>query len=621
MRLVARLSRKRRGSASSLTFFEPAVREFGAHLYRFLSLNEPLVPTARIDGFVASFPEPEHGPLNAALQGFLHPTDSATRAFVLRSLNAYFFLEATNLSGDVIAALARASRANPTFELFVDTNFLLYLVGLRDDAYNAVPPLLDLIRRLERFVRVRLNVLPTTIDEAKRVISATQASLSGVRATKTLVDAAKRAGLDSIAEKFLNEAKDTRATAQTYFGPYLRDLIEIIRARGAEFFNTRMEQFKTDQRVIDDLLAQQSYEQQHYGEKAKGYEQLEHDVTLWHFVQRRRPARIESPLEAGAWVLTLDYRFINFDADKSKRSNSHIPVCIHPATLIQLLQFWSPRTKEFEDAVFGSMGVPFFQNFGVESERITIRILDILGRFEHVDQLPADAATRILMNDALRQRLTPDLPEEEQTTLVKTALCKELQDAARHCATLDAQRSALKAAAADRETVLTTKEDELDELRRQLGQRNQNIDTLTRQLREERQQNALQQWHREAVEQRVEAMERAQTRRAQLAQFRNWFIVPALVLTISTPVAIRSAHPRMQYLPDNHLAVAAFLAATVISLVMLQQAGLRNESVSASPGFQRFNRFKKSIFAILGTLLLAVIGNALTELLKGDFAR
>src|SRR6185437_7761206 len=132
---------------------------------------------------------------------------------------------------------------------------------------------------------------------------------------------------DDIAKLYVKEAAQSSITAETYFGPYLRDLIEVIRHRGAELHNTRLDGYKTDQRVIDDLLHQQRYEDDHYKEKAKGYEQLEHDITLWHYVQRRRPARIESPLEALSWIITLDHRLLAFDANKGKHNGQQIPVC------------------------------------------------------------------------------------------------------------------------------------------------------------------------------------------------------------------------------------------------------------------------------------------------------
>src|SRR5579884_2227986 len=105
-------------------FFEPTVKEFGAKLYQFISANEPVTPTHRIDAFINLYPEPLRPALRDTLQTFLHPHDEATRAFILASLNAYFYLEASNLTPSVIASIARSTKRNPTFDLFVDTNVL-----------------------------------------------------------------------------------------------------------------------------------------------------------------------------------------------------------------------------------------------------------------------------------------------------------------------------------------------------------------------------------------------------------------------------------------------------------------------------------------------------------------
>ena len=131
------------------------------------------------------------------------------------------------------------------------------------------------------------------------------------------------------------------------------------------------------QDVIDDIVDRQKFEKIKYKERAKTYEQLKHDIVLWHLVKERRSAALNLPLEAGNWVVTVDYRLLGFDAYKRRYSPSKIPVCIHPSALLQMLQFWVPRTSQFEEAMLGALRLPLlFHDFDPDVEAITMRILE-----------------------------------------------------------------------------------------------------------------------------------------------------------------------------------------------------------------------------------------------------
>ncbi len=605
------------------TFFEPAVKEYGAQLYHLLSANEPVLPTAYIEQFLPAFPEPTRDGLRRTMAGFLHPGHASTRAFVLCSLNAYFCLEAINLSPTVIANIAKSTKKNPTFELFLDTNFLLYLVGLRDDEYHAALTLVDLIHQLQGRAHIRLQVLPITIDETKRVISAAQASLSGLQVTKHLAEAALRAGLDDIAKKFIKEAAQQPLAAETYFGPYLRDLLEVIRSHGAEFHNTRLEPYKTDQRVIDDILAQQQFEQTHYAEKAKGYEQLEHDITLWHFIQRRRPAMIESPLEAHSWVITLDRRLLAFDANKRKRTGQRIPVCLHPATLMHLLQFFVPRTAAFEDAILGSMGLPFFHEFTSNDERVTIRILHTLGRFQDANNISQNTATNILFNDALRQKLTPDLAPEQEFALIKEALVQELQEKNQQLETVQATAASLEQTRTEQEETIASKDRNLATLQATAAAQTAEIARLTQALRVGEQAQATERIEREQhtkeLEGRLARLEtqhhETDTRQQRHAIARKQCLA-AGITSLSCFAVVRGAGWSLPQLQNTAFAIVAGILALLTWSFFAQRAGARHPLVASWPAFQRFQRWNKALIGFGGLIVIRVAGNAVYNLLK-----
>ena len=151
-------------------------------------------------------------------------------------------------------------------------------------------------------------------------------------------------------------------------------------------------------------------------------------MILWHFVSDQRPNYIESPIDSRDWILTVDYRLIGFDEYKQKHAGSKITLCLHPTSLIQLLQFWVPRTKEFEEAMLGSMRLPFlFQEFDAEAERTSLRILKGLGRFEGRDDISAQTITSVILNEGLRARLLTKKTGDGETeiALIRDALVEE----------------------------------------------------------------------------------------------------------------------------------------------------------------------------------------------------
>ena len=147
-------------------------------------------------------------------------------------------------------------------------------------------------------------------------------------------------------------------------------------------FSQDISAFKTNQDVIDDLLQQKEFEKQRYGDRAKNYERLEHDMVLWHFVKSKRPLRPELPIDAEYWIITADYRLLGFDAHKQKRMGTEVPICLHPTTLTQLLQFWVPQTPEFEQALLSTMRLPtVLPLMDGDAERVSLKILNAVSTF------------------------------------------------------------------------------------------------------------------------------------------------------------------------------------------------------------------------------------------------
>ncbi|MCG8696578.1 MAG: hypothetical protein MI922_00880 [Bacteroidales bacterium] len=120
---------------------------------------------------------------------------------------------------------------------------------------------------------------------------------------------------------------------------------------------------------------------------------------------------------------------LRLDVTKQKKRNTHIPICIHPSTLIQLLQFWVPRNDEFEETMLGTLRLPFlFKKFDSDAEKTSIRILQALSRFEGIDDLPEEAISSVVLNEGLRERVKQVEDEDEQVTLIRDTLLDEVRN-------------------------------------------------------------------------------------------------------------------------------------------------------------------------------------------------
>jgi len=97
--------------------------------------------------------------------------------------------------------------------------------------------------------------------------------------------------------------------------------------------------------------------------------------------------------------------------------------------MVQLLQFWVPRSKDFEEAMLGSMRLPFlFQEFDAEAEQTTLKILRGLGRFNVGDEVSEETITQVVLNDSLRTKLSGEVvDDQDEAELIRDALVEEMK--------------------------------------------------------------------------------------------------------------------------------------------------------------------------------------------------
>jgi hypothetical protein len=563
-------------------FLFPLVREIGARTYELISgSTRHIERVASFQSFVQRYPVALQARVHDAIVLFMNPQDAAVRSYILRHLNAYFAIEASNLGPHTVETLRQSALQNISFNVFVDTNFLFSILGLHENPSNeAAESLISLMRQLTGKITAKLFLFPLTIDEFKRVVRSHQQFLSNLRLEPNLAAVGARSGLTGVELKFVQEAKRVghSINAADYFGPYLEDLLPIIRSNGLELYNTPVDEYTKRQDVVDDILVQREYELRLPAGRRKSYEQLLHDVCLWHFVRDRRSARVESPADAKYWVVTVDYRFVGFDAYKRQGAEGSIPLVVHPTTLVQLLHLWVPRTPAYEEAIVRSLRFAFlFQEFDSNSEKMTVRILETLSRYENIRDLSQDAIASVLMNQALRTHLEGATTAEQEITLVKEALIEENNKAI----------ARLQAANETGERLATEskqKDSKIAELEDLIRQRSRVYEDLVQTSSSERM----------AWEERLKSLEGSRER----TSFLVWLLCIPLAAIFAVGLGIVHAVRSIGDLGYWWSVALLWSVQLVIWLYLVDRRGSKSASIKNWDPFVQLHRFKNWLFTI-----------------------
>jgi outer membrane murein-binding lipoprotein Lpp len=590
-------------------FLAPFVKDMGAHIFRLLTTGTQASEFRQLakdylTRFVSSYPQDRASALQEVILNFLNLRDQSVRSYVLRVMNSYFYVEALGVTEKDLQKLMELAGSRPIFKVFVDTNFLFSILNLHDNPSNeAAKALMDLRGRLHESVTLRFYVTPLTLDEAKRVIASQKSSLTGIRMTPNLVRGAQAARIMSgIQQRFIEACADNPSLdAESFFRPYVNDLLKIARLSGIELYNENLDDYKTKQEVVKDIWEQQRFEENLYGSDAKPYKALEHDIVLWHFVKGKRQSYLESPIEAEYWIVTIDYRFLAFDRYKTK--NQQIAVCVHPTALIQMLQFWAPRTDMLEEALLASLRLPlFFSEFDPEAEKVAIKILQTLSRFENVEDIPADTVANILLSESLRAKMSATSQVEEQVELIREALIEEQNRLQRE---LEESKVRLQ----EKEKKTMEMEATIRDLNRKIEQETSSRKSVEHQLQQAQEEIAK-------LKERIKAKEDEEKRRLQEEERRRtlrsfliwWNALPLVILILGLAVfklALGWELPGLIFLGGIFLAVWLW--------VIDHQA--KKKSIE-HPIVKRVLELKRWIWGAITSIIIGITINALWDWIK-----
>lgn len=565
-------------------YLNPLLAQLGATTFKLFTGDGSSVELPRFDVFLMPYAPSLHEQLHNSVENFLRSGDEDVRAFILGSLNAFYFIEAASLNEDTIETLRKNPGEQVEFVIYTDTNFLLTLLGFKNSLDEAADTINEFVAKLSGRVKVKFHILPSTLKESQNVLARKRDKLGRLHLTSRQYSGLHLDDFDEIDLRFIDQHRQTGITADAYFSPYIDDLIICLSDRGLVFDNADISKYPTRQDVVDDILFVQEAEKEHKVEVPKSYEQLEHDMILWHFVNDRRPNYVQSPAQAKYWILTFDSRLRAFDSQKKHTKAVDVQICLHPATFIQMLQFWVPRTPEFEAAILSSLRIPFLaQDFDSKAEHVTLEILGALSRFEQVGDIKVETINELLTSSALRDKISAKRDRDATFKLVREALIEK------HALT----EKELERTRKEKEQFESQAAKEKTELQAALDAQAVVVGNTTAEL------TAAQEKIRQLEDEKA-------TSKTRWKFVRRWIIFPLLLIAVITALLALLLPATVIY--GKWLWVGAAFAVLLLAHVWLLEAFAdENESVKSSRAFRLLKKSK-----VLLTLIIVIIWSVVT---------
>jgi hypothetical protein len=605
------------------TLLIPSIHEMGARSYELISHERLHIDRTKISDYLAKYPTDKQVLLTTVISLFFDQKDDNVRKYILCNLQAYFLLQACHLKEDIINKFV-GSGDKPRFDVFTDTNFLLSILELHENPFNdAAQYLIRLTDDIKDKVEVNYFCLPLTYDETREVIAYNADILKDIRYSQNIVDGiiSGNVPISSIAMKYLKYIRDSGnlISPSEYFEPYINNLEDILESKNVHYWSDTsfsVNNYSVRQDVIDDISDRLDYERARYGYKAKSYKNLKHDVILWHYVYEKRNIPTKThPVDTRFWIVTLDYRYLSFDRYKNRNALSPIPICVHPVAFIQYLQFWVGLTPQLEEAVMISFKWLFLgQEFSAEAEKVTIRILETLTRYEKALNLPVDTVKKILLNETLRGKLSYNVDiENEIDNCVQEALVDENIEINKKLEVEKTEQQKLI-------ELIKVNEQELQQIRESLieektGQQKLQDDVK---LKEQDLQKIKEQYEKLEHEnlERKSQNEKLKENNLQQQFIIFWVMLPlAFIIVIGlllSKILLNYLHI-FEYWQWNVILIGILF---ILYLALLVWKGSGIECVNRTTMFKNITKFKNLCFTIIGVAILLAIENELSSFIQ-----
>lgn len=481
----------------------PLVKENGVRIRDFINIGGKKVSGSnRFQKFINNFDSDAEN-MSSVIQDFLNPSDKNIKAFVIRLLNAYFFIEASNLNQESLKEIYHLSEDKSRLDIYIDSNFLFSLLDLHENSYNeASQALLSVIEQAKEKVDVQFYILPATLEEVQKVVYANKIYLKNLQlGSLNLISRASEAMPFGFKRKYFDKCRKAgiRINVEQYFEPYDKNLLITIKNRlkikvDEETYSTYLEDFSSPQyiRINDDTLEMRDFriaqmkadgKQDNEIDAAKLYDKVFHDICLWHIVAGKRSSYV-SPRAIKYWIITLDSKLLAFDFRKQKKRNQ-LSVCLQPSDLMNLLQFWLPRNESLETAMFENFRLPLmFKDYDEEAEELTLNILSAISLHENSENLSQKTIIEYETNNAIRSKIKSDTSVQEIAKIIQEydelkaqKLAEDLENEKKRFALLEKEQKKLEKEAAEKQTN-SEKARIDDEVKEQEKQKNVKIEEI-----------------------------------------------------------------------------------------------------------------------------------------------
>ena len=295
----------------------------------------------------------------------------------------------------------------PSLRLFLDTNVVLAVLGMQENPLQEADiELLDIIKQ-ERYP-FRLYYHERTYREIVAIVEAARHSLRKVHYTPAMSRAylqyfSARGGGFGLERQFhaLNAEQEADAEAFMARFEHLEDLL-------SEYGVKRYNQSGSDLDV--DVKGAHIAEFEHFlttrarpGRRPRSYEAMDHDVTVWMYLQRQR-RQATNALRSGALLLSNDYSLHAFDRSYLMKAadGKAVATVVLPHHLLQILRPFNQVTTDFDKRFMEIFAAPEFRTTQTDYGPTVSKVLAYMSSFQGV---PTETAVHILNDDLLMGRL------------------------------------------------------------------------------------------------------------------------------------------------------------------------------------------------------------------------
>jgi len=266
----------------------------------------------------------------------------------------------------------------PSLKLFLDTNVVLAVLGLQDNPLQeADVELLEIIKN-ERYP-FKLYYHERTLKEIHEILDAARASLTRRHYTPALSQAylqyMENRNIGFGLERQFHAMNANREVDTEAFLARYDHVEDMLRERGIQRYNQAGPELDTQ--LKGELIA----EFEHYlanrrrqGKTPRRYEAMDHDVTVWMYLQRQR-AKSTNALRSGALLLSNDYSLHSFDRAflQSSPDGKQVATVVLPYHLLQVLRPFSRVTVDFDQRFMEIFAAPEFRTTQTDYGRPPLR--------------------------------------------------------------------------------------------------------------------------------------------------------------------------------------------------------------------------------------------------------